>query len=142
MVPGEDDRLCGCRRAVVMGRVAHVHARKGANQALVLENSLERPLGNFRLVRGIGRVELTAAKQHIHSRRDVVVISPGTQETEHILGCAIGSGNGFKLIAGLHFGHARGQVQTREAKSFRDLLEEIFQFFDPDGFEHHLHVII
>jgi len=86
----QDHCFCGGSRAVIVRSVADVHAGEQADQALELEDRLERALGNFGLIRSVRRIKLTALQEVIHRCGDVVLVCAGTQETDEIAGGGVG----------------------------------------------------
>ena len=72
----------GDRRAVVAGRVGHVHPGQLADHRLVLEDRLQHALAHLRLVRRVRGQELAAREDDVDDRRDVVVVDPGAEERE------------------------------------------------------------
>jgi hypothetical protein len=73
-------RVGGDRRAVVAGRVRHVHAGQLADDRLVLEDRLEDTLAHLGLIRRVCRQELAASEDRVDDRGDVVVVDPGAEE--------------------------------------------------------------
>ena len=79
---GDEARVGGDRRAVVPGRVGHVHAGQLADDGLVLEDRLEHPLAHLRLVRRVGGEELASREDDVDDRGDVVVVDPRPEKRE------------------------------------------------------------
>ena len=80
------------RRAVVDGRVGHVHSRQLRDHRLVLVDRAERALARLRLIGRVGREELAAADQVIDWARHVVIIGAGAEEADVAVAVSVGGG--------------------------------------------------
>ena len=66
--------------AVVERGVGNIHAGELSHLGLELEQHLQRALGDFGLVRGVGGQKLRALDEVIHRGRHMVSIGPGAAE--------------------------------------------------------------
>ena len=131
-------RLGAGRGAVVHGGVGHVHAGQLADQGLELEDRLQGPLADFRLVGGVGGVEFAAGDQLVDHRRDEVVV--GAAAEERGVGCrgGIAAGEPAQLPQQVALGQGRaGRCSGRvEADRGGDFAEELLHRGDPDRRQH------
>jgi hypothetical protein len=106
---------------------------------LKLKHRLQGPLGDFRLVRGVGRKELTARQQGINHHGAIVRIGAGAQQ-----GHTFAAGFGGRLLEELQdfgFGKRPGKVQPSFQPQVRvDLLKEFLDMSVAGGAEHGLPV--
>ena len=140
-VLGDEARVGRDRRAVVAGRVGHVHAGQLADHRLVLEDRLQHPLAHLRLVRRVGGEELAPREDDVHDRGDVVVVDPRPEERE--LGARVDVPRRELLDVANELGLAergRDVELAVEAHADRHLLEELVDGRDADRREHLLAV--
>ena len=76
-------RLGGAGRAVIHGGVRHIHAGERRHLRLELEQVLQRPLRDLRLVGRVARQELRALDQMIDGRRNMVLVGACADEERH-----------------------------------------------------------
>ena len=70
-------------RAVIEGRIGHLHAGQGRHLGLEFVQVLKRALGDFRLVRRVAGQELRPLDDVIDRRRHMVAIGPSPTEEGH-----------------------------------------------------------
>ena len=129
----------GGRRAVVERSVADLLPGELRHHGLKLEHGLQRSLGDFRLVRGVGGKELAAREQGINHHGAIVRIGARAQQG-NILAAALGR----RLLEELQdfgFGERPGKVQFSFEPQIRwDLREEFIDMSVAGGPEHGLPV--
>ena len=131
----------GDGRAVVPGRVGHVHPGQLADQRLVLEDRLQHALAHLGLIRRVRGQELAAGENDVHDRRDVVVVDPRPEEGE--LGARVDVPRRELLDVTHELGLAergRNVELAVETDARRHLLEELVDGRDADRREHLLAV--
>ena len=74
------DSLGERRRAIVHTGVRHIESQQQRRERLELENRLQRPLADLRLIRRVGGRELRAEENLVHHRRSHVCVGAGTKE--------------------------------------------------------------
>ena len=74
-------RLGAGARAVVHRGVGDLHPRNQRDLGLELEQRLQRPLRDLRLIGGVGGQELAALDQRVHRRRNMMAIGPAAEKT-------------------------------------------------------------
>ena len=79
-------------RALVDARVGDRQPGELGDHRLVLEHHLQPALGDLGLVRRVRRQELRARRDAVHQRRDVVVVHPGAEERQLVLGGDVARG--------------------------------------------------
>ncbi len=84
---------------------------------LVLEHHLQPPLGDLRLVGGVGGEELRALHQHVDKRRHVVVVHPRPQEAELLLGADVARGQLAQVRVHLLLGQPGGSSRARRRRT-------------------------
>ncbi len=114
-------------RALVDRRVGDGQAGQLADRGLVLEHHLQAALADLRLVGRVRGQELRAAEQHVDRRGHVVVVHPGSEERQLVLGarcCA--RARSQQVRVDLLLAHARGQVElAAQPHAVGDLVEEL-----------------
>ncbi len=96
---------------VIQRGIGDIQTGQFADHGLILKYGLQYALADLRLIRGIGGIELRAQQELFKRSRNVVVISPCSQETRVVLGIDIFCRQFFQMVAQFHFPHARGQPQ-------------------------------
>ncbi len=86
---GHQQRLDERRRSLVERRVRHLEARQQADVRLELEDRLEGPLGDLRLVRRVGGQPLRAVEHLVRDRGHVVVVDAAAQEERRVAGIGV-----------------------------------------------------
>ncbi len=115
---GHESPLGQGRGPVVEGGVAHVHAGEFADAGLELEDVLEGPLADFRLIRRVCRGELAAGDERSDGCGDEMTVAAGAEErggTGHPVGSGEGVGEAARLLlaqAGGQVGHGRVPEQA------------------------------
>jgi hypothetical protein len=135
-VEGHDRGLGDGGGAVVVGGVGDLHAGERADQALVLEDRLERALADLRLIWRVGGVELAAAQDLVDGGGDEVVVGACAEEDAVAVGVGVGAAQRLELAHQLWLRHRLRQVELREALVGGDIDEEIGGGGDADGGEH------
>ena len=121
---------------IVVGGVGHIHAREGADHALILEDGLQRALADLRLVGGVGGVELRATDDVAdHAGREVVV-SPRAQETGIVVEIGVLLAHGPQFAQDLQLGQGRGKLKPRIAHALWHVQEEVADGLHPDLGQH------
>ena len=135
----DEARVCRNGRAVVARRVRDVHARQLADRGLVLEDGLQHALRHLRLVRRVGRQQLTALEDRVDDRGHVVVVDAGAEEADlvdDVLRREL-----LQVALQLRLGQRRRDRQlTRVAHRLRDVAKELLDRLDTDLREHRLPV--
>ncbi len=140
-VLGDEAGVGGHRRAVVPGRVGHVHPGQLADDGLVLEDRLQHALAHLGLVRRVRGQELAAREDDVDDRGDVVVVDPCAEERE--LGACVDVPCRELLDVAHELGlpeRGRDVELAVEADAGRHLLEELVDRGDADRREHLLAV--
>jgi len=135
-VDGGDDRLGGGRSAVVVGGVGDLHAGQLADHRLVLEDGLQGPLADLRLVGGVGGIELAPPQNRVYHGGHEVAVGTCAEEAWTVGGGEIDPGQPLQFPAGLHFGQRWGEGEFGEATALWHVLEKILYGPDADGFQH------
>src|SRR5690606_728645 len=131
---GHAHRLRGSPGARVHRWAGHIQAGQLADQALELVDGLERALTDLRLVGRVCGIELRTAEDHVHRRRNVMVVDAAACEADQrfVRGRLPG-----ELASGLPLGQRGRQVQRPvEPVLLRDLGEEVFDRFYADYVQH------
>ena len=81
---------------VIQRGVGDIQTGQFADHGLILKYGLQYALADLRLIRGIGGIELRAQQELFKCSRNVVVISPCSQETGVVLGIDIFAASFFK----------------------------------------------
>jgi hypothetical protein len=133
----EQHRLRQRRGPVIKRGVRHLHAGELANHGLVLEHRLQGALADFRLVGGVGRVELRPGEQMADDRGNVVPVGPGSQKAADLRHRPVSSGQPPGSISQLRFRMGRRQVQwLLQAQPRRYGGKQILDPFHADRSEH------
>src|SRR4051794_25530531 len=80
-----EDRFRDRAGTVVEAGIGHVETSELANQRLELKKCLKASLTCLRLVRSVGSVVFTAARDRIHDRWNEMVIAAAAQETNALV---------------------------------------------------------
>ena len=126
--------------AVVHRGVRHLHARERRDHRLVFINRLQRALTGFRLIGGIGAVELAARDDRPDGRRNMMFVRTGTNKIERqtILVRAL-----LHQLHDLQLVHAfRDALQRAHAQGRRNFIEQRFDIARADGGEHLLNISV
>ena len=126
--------------AVVDGGVGDVHAGEPGDQGLVFVDHLQGALAGFRLVRGVGGVELTAGGDFPYRRRDVVRVGAAAEEAEReavLLGALGHQAGHFHLAA--PFGQGVEAVAGFQVGG--DFIEQVLDAVGANRLEHGLDVV-
>ena len=114
-----DGLRAGCG-AVIHRGVGDLHAGQVRHLGLELEQHLERPLRDFRLVGRVGGEPFAALDQMIDSRRDMMAIGAGTDEERPVAGGEVlfrqGSHVGFDGELGRVARQVDGPIEQRAAR--------------------------
>ena len=129
----------GGRRAVVERSVRDFLPRELGHQGLKLEHGLQRALGDFRLVGGVGGEELAAREQRVNHHRAVVRIGAGAEQRD-VLAAALCRCL-LEELQNFSFGERAGKAQSSLESQFRrDLCEEFIDVRVAGSFQHGLPV--
>ncbi len=110
-VEGHDHGLGGAGGPVIVAGVAHFHAAEVGDHGLIFVDGLQRALGHFGLIGGVGRVEFAPAEDIVHGAGDVVEIGPGAEETGVVVQVLVALGQLLQTAQHLHLAEAGGQIQ-------------------------------
>ena len=128
-------------RALVDRGVGDRQPGELADRGLVLEHHLQAALADLRLVRRVGRQELRAAEQHVDHGGDVVVVHPGAEEGDLVLGRGVAARQVEQVAVDVLLGHPGGQVELlAQPHAVGDLVEELVDGRDADGGQHRVEV--
>ena len=83
---GHDGGFGAGGRAIIHGGVRHIHGGEFGHLGLEFEERLERALGYFRLIGGVGGEKFRALDDHVDRRRDVVLVGAAADEKRSIRG--------------------------------------------------------
>ena len=123
--------------AVVHGGVRHLHAGQRRDLGLELEQVLERPLRDLRLVGRVARQELGALDEVVHARRNVVLVGAGADEEGHGGRGHVPRRHARENALDLHLSFRARQVEEiGEARVRRDVGEQLVDAADPDPGQH------
>ena len=103
--PRHRDRFGTGGGAVIHRRVGDLHAGQQRHLRLELEQVLQCPLRQLRLIRGIGRQEFAALDQMVNGRRHVVTIDPAAEKERHRTGDGVLPGHRGEAALDLEFAH-------------------------------------
>ena len=136
--PGEVGRRGDGARPLVDARVGDRQRGQLADRRLVLEHHLQAALGDLRLVRRVRRQVLGALHEHVDDGRDVVVVHPGAEERDLVLGRHVAGRELPQVRVDVLLGQSGGQVERApEPHPGGHLaLEELIERPDADGREH------
>ena len=131
------DRLGTGRCPVPHRCVGHIHAGDRGNLCLEFKQILQRALGDFRLIRGIGRQKLATLDHVINSRRHVMAIGTSTQEAWHTRRTSILGRQSHHVAFDLHFAKMTWQINRGiKQRTVRNVMIKFFDRRCPDGFKH------
>ena len=135
---GHGDGLPAGGRAVIERGIGHVRAEQPGNLRLELEQDLQRPLGDFRLVGRIGREELATLDQVIDRGGNVVAIGPSTQEKRRVTRREVLPRQPAHMAFHGHFAGVERQAgdRCRLQAIGRDVSEKGVDVIDPDLRQH------
>jgi hypothetical protein len=119
-----------------VGGVGDIHAAQGTDQALVLEDRLQRPLADLRLVGGVGGIELRPAQDLVHGARHEVVVCSGTEEYAVSLDVGILVRQPAQRTPELDLREGRREVNRWESHRLGDDLEQVGDLLDADRRQH------
>ena len=77
---GHQHRFSQATGTVIHRGIGYIHCRQRGHHRLILVNQLQRALAGFCLIRRIGGHELASGSKVPYRRRDMVVITPGTDK--------------------------------------------------------------
>src|SRR6266516_292063 len=128
-------------RAVVTRRVRDVHAGDLADRGLVLEDRLEHPLAQLRLIGRVRGQEFASLEHRVDDRRHVVVIEARPEE-RHVRPVVLVLRRELLEVGGeLLLGQGRRNVQRPvEANAFGQIGEQLLERLDADRLEHRVAV--
>ncbi len=135
-VQRHDDSLRRGGGPVIVRGVGDFHACQPRDHALVLEDRLQRSLADFRLVRGIGGVELRAGHHEVHDAGNEVVIRARAQETGGAPAVGVPPRKAVQLLQDLLLGHCGEQIEPGETVLLGNVAKQVADRADADCFEH------
>ena len=117
-----EDRLCGRRRPIIDRGIRDIHAGQFTDHRLVLEDGLQDPLADFRLIRRIRRAKGFLGNHLRDDRGDVVVIRPCATENRII--DSIFRRHFLQVLQDFHLTLTLGHRQLFQIDLLRDCLIE------------------
>ncbi len=127
----------GCRRAVVKRGIGHRHAGQARHLRLELEQDLEGPLRDFRLVRRITGQEFRPLDDVIDRRRNMVPISPCPDKERRLGWADVLGGEGLQLRLHFQLAGIGRQIDSAGTPGRRRHIDKQFiDGFDADGIQH------
>src|SRR3990170_1879005 len=78
--PRHQDRLCGCRRAVVEPGIGYLQTGELAHKSLILIDGLKGSLTDLGLVGSVGGRELGAGYDRVHGAGNGMVVDPAAEK--------------------------------------------------------------
>ncbi len=129
--------------AVIQGGVRDLERGELAHERLELEQRLQHPLRQLRLVGRVGGLELRAPRQGPHDARDVVVVGAGTREAHELLDVAVARREAGQILEDLGLGDPIAQAE-RPVQTHRcgDRGEQVVDRSRPDAPEHRADVLV
>ena len=131
---GHHGRLEQRGSAVIDRSVGAVHVHQPAYGRLELKNGLQRALGTFGLVRGVGGVELAAPGQGVHGLGNLVGVVARAQEGNHIR--TVFGGEILKIGAHGGLTPPLGQIEPAGTHAGRDVGKQVVQRAHAHHIEH------
>ncbi len=137
VLAGEEAGGAERARALVERRVRDGQAGQLADRGLVLEHHLQRALGDLGLVGRVRRQGLRARRDRVHDRRHVVVVHPGAEERDLVVGGDVARGERAQVREHLLLRAPLRQVERAiEADALGERLEQLVDRGDADELEH------
>jgi len=141
--PRHEGGLGDSGRAVVQRGVRDLHPRQLADQGLILEGRLQRPLAHLGLVRRVGCQELGPRRNVPDRRRNVMIVGSRSQERAGRVRPPVARSEAPHMGSQLHFGHRGRKVERLVAQELLGhLREQVPHGSGPHRPEHRLQVFL
>ena len=135
-------RLRDSAGAVVHRSVTDIHARQHRHQCLKLEDRLQRPLGDFRLIGRVRGHEFLALYEGIDMRRHEVRVAARAEEAQGARRRAVGGRELAQVSDQLWLGQSRLHRKVAAiAKAVGNRGEKLVHTRDTDDFQHLVPVV-
>ena len=138
--PARHEHRFGNGAGTVVDRgVAYVHAGQHADEALELEDRLERALPELGLVRRIGGQKLLSLDQRVDVGGHEVRVAAGTEEAQHTAIRRVGRCELLEMIDELDLRHRSFERQApRKSRRRRDCCEQLLDIGHTNRCQHGL----
>ena len=130
-------RLGAGRGPVVQGGVGDLHPGNQRHLCLEFEQIGKGALGDFRLIGGIRREELSPLDQVVDGGGHMMTIGAGAEEGRHVGGTQVPRRHGGERVLHLHLAQVFGQLDGPiPARLLGNVDEQIVDRADTDGGQH------
>ena len=134
---GHHHRLGAGGRPVIERGVGDFHPGQQRDLGLELEQILQCPLRDLRLVRRVGGQELAALDQMVDGRRDVMAVHPAADEERDRAGGDVSRRHARHQPLDLDLAHRPGEIdRPGETRRLGHVVEQSIDRIDPDGGQH------